>query len=191
MKHTSSIFVSLTGAAVALAVVAAPAGALRDSGSPNSIVGSNGTSASVPAPERDHSSLNAALGARSEDGAHRRSERYTSISAILGGSSQADRGTPQFWPSQARVRSERRHASESSGPTSSRSAKPGYLSLNSIVGPVGTAPERAASVVRESSGFDWGDALVGAAAALGLAMISLATVRTLRRRRGIFAESGT
>jgi hypothetical protein len=61
-----------------------------------------------------------------------------------------------------------------------------HSSLNSIVGAKQPAPDQAAvTVVREDSGFNWGDAFVGAAGALALALLSLATVRTLRRREGV------
>jgi hypothetical protein len=45
------------------------------------------------------------------------------------------------------------------------------------------------TVVRQQSGFDWGDAFAGAAGALVLALISLATVQLLRRRGGATLES--
>jgi hypothetical protein len=50
-------------------------------------------------------------------------------------------------------------------------------------------PEQATTVVQESGGFDWGDALIGAASALGLMLISFATARELRRHRHVTAES--
>jgi hypothetical protein len=58
-------------------------------------------------------------------------------------------------------------------------------SLNSIVGAQQPVPEQAVTVVREDSGFSWSDAVVGGAGALVLALLSLATLHTLRRREGV------
>lgn len=50
-----------------------------------------------------------------------------------------------------------------------------------------------ASVVprAETDGFDWGDALIGALAASGLMLMTLATAHTVARHRGPAAEPGT
>jgi hypothetical protein len=58
----------------------------------------------------------------------------------------------------------------------------------------GTTPDRTASpeattVVKESSGFEWDDALVGALGALGLVSISMVTVLAMRRHHRPTVES--
>jgi hypothetical protein len=73
-----------------------------------------------------------------------------------------------------------------------RAAQPvaasGFRSVNSIVG-TQPVPEQTTSVVRESSGFDWGDASIGAMVALFLVLISVVTVRELRRHGRVVVES--
>jgi len=64
----------------------------------------------------------------------------------------------------------------------------GYQSVNSITG-AEPAPPEAATVVSQSSGFEWDDALVGALGALGLMIISLVTVRAMRRHHRPTVES--
>jgi hypothetical protein len=55
-----------------------------------------------------------------------------------------------------------------------------YSSVNSITSEAQpTSPQT--TVVKETSGFDWESAIVGAVGALGLAFISFMTVRTVRR----------
>jgi len=65
-----------------------------------------------------------------------------------------------------------------------------YQSVNSIVGsePV---PAETVSVVQEDSGFSWGDAFIGAGAALVVLLISAMTVYELRRHRRLTVASGT
>ena len=63
-----------------------------------------------------------------------------------------------------------------------------YRSLNSIVG-AETAPPDATTVVTQSSGFEWDDALVGALGALGLVSISMVTVLAMRRHHRLTVES--
>jgi len=54
-------------------------------------------------------------------------------------------------------------------------------SLNSIVG--GSEPPASLVEVRESSGFDWGDALVGALVTLALALMAFGSARLIAQRR--------
>jgi hypothetical protein len=75
-----------------------------------------------------------------------------------------------------------------SGVSSDRSGSDFASSINSIVG-AQSVPEPATTVVQESGGFDWGDALIGASGALALMLISFATVRELRRHRHVTVES--
>jgi hypothetical protein len=72
--------------------------------------------------------------------------------------------------------------------TASPSESVGYRSLNSITG-AEFAPPEAATVVTQSSGFEWDDALVGALGALGLMFVSLVTVRAMRRHHRLTVES--
>ena len=58
-------------------------------------------------------------------------------------------------------------------------------SINAITG-AGQPTSTEATVVKETDGFDWDAALVGALGALGLVAISIVTVRTVRRH-GRFA----
>jgi hypothetical protein len=53
-------------------------------------------------------------------------------------------------------------------------------SINAILGPQ-TAPEQPVSVVEASSGFNWGDAFIGAGVALALVLLSGVTFYEVRR----------
>jgi hypothetical protein len=64
----------------------------------------------------------------------------------------------------------------------------GYRSLNSITGAEPATPE-ATTVITQSSGFEWDDALVGALGALGLVSISMVTVLAMRRHHRVTVES--
>jgi hypothetical protein len=161
MKRTSWIVISITAAVM---VMAPAASAASSSGyqSITAILGSDGNPAPPAAQERDYTSVAAVLGAppsaRSNDGGER---DFTSISALVGGKDEPRTASPV--------------------------EKSGYRSISSIVGPVELTPEQETAIARDS-GFDWGDALVGAAVALGLVVISLVAMLILRRRR-VFAES--
>jgi hypothetical protein len=72
--------------------------------------------------------------------------------------------------------------------TGSPIENPGYQSLNSITGAEPVTPE-ATTVVTQSSGFEWDDALVGALGALGLVSISMVTVLAMRRHHRPTVES--
>ena len=74
-----------------------------------------------------------------------------------------------------------------SAPTAATDTASTFGSVNSIVG-AQPVPEQTTTVVRAGSGFDWGDALIGALVAFGLVLISVVTVRELRRH-GRIAES--
>jgi hypothetical protein len=77
------------------------------------------------------------------------------------------------------------------GAVTDRAAAPstGYRSVSSIVGsePI---PEQTVSVVHEGDGFSWGDASIGAGAALVLLLISGMTAYELRRHRRVTVASG-
>jgi hypothetical protein len=82
---------------------------------------------------------------------------HSSINAILGSQTQAGNAT-----------------------ASSRPLRTHPNSLNAILGPQ-TAPEQPVSVVEASSGFNWGDAFIGAGVALALVLISGVTFYEVRR----------
>jgi hypothetical protein len=65
-----------------------------------------------------------------------------------------------------------------------------YQSVNSIVGS-DAVPAETVSVVQADSGFSWGDAFIGAGAALVVLLISAMTVYELRRHRRLTVASGT
>ena len=73
-------------------------------------------------------------------------------------------------------------------PTASPLESGSYRSLNSITGAESATPE-ATTVVTQSSGFEWDDALVGALGALGLVSISMVTVLAMRRHHRVTVES--
>ena len=67
-------------------------------------------------------------------------------------------------------------------PSTQNSAVPArYSSVNSILSEAQPTSPQTTTVVKESGGFDWESAVVGAVGALGLGFISLMTVRTVRR----------
>jgi hypothetical protein len=117
---------------------------------------------------------------------------YESISAITGPGE-----------SSAQLPGEYESLSAISGPTETQSSPTGHSSLTAIVGAddqsapvdrphefsslaslVGPDETPTPSVeVREASGFDWGDALVGALAALALMAMAAGTVRLVGQQR--------
>jgi hypothetical protein len=65
-----------------------------------------------------------------------------------------------------------------------RSSQPssGYSSLNAITGPSPTQPTFGSGSPSANDGFDWGDAALGAGAAMALVAIGGAVLLTVRRR---------
>ena len=63
-----------------------------------------------------------------------------------------------------------------------------YQSVNAVVSDA-SAPDVTATAAGDSTGFDWGDALIGAGVALGLVLLSAATFHELRRHRRIAVGS--
>lgn len=86
-------------------------------------------------------------------------------------------------------------SSGSSGPGVAESAHrvdSSYSSLNAISGPPAEAPTFASSSPAGSGeGFDWPSALVGAGAALALAMLGAAALLTVRRRSTVAPSPST
>jgi hypothetical protein len=118
--------------------------------------------AAVPAAAiTDYSSVNALTGDQTVQ-PYNRSKDYGSVTAISGGSSTAQPGQPT-----------------------------GFRSLNAITGS-GTeaAPQLPPSVqASEESGFDWGDALIGALVASGLLSLAFVAARSVARHRRAAAGS--
>jgi hypothetical protein len=119
--------------------------------------------AAVPAAAiTDYSSVNALTGDQTVQ-PYNPPKDYGSVTAIGGGSSTAQ-------PGQAS----------------------GFRSLNSITSGSGTeaTPQLLPSVqAPEESGFDWGDALIGALVASGLLSLAFVAARSVARHRRAAAES--
>jgi hypothetical protein len=69
-------------------------------------------------------------------------------------------------------------------PVSEPSSGSGYSSLNSVTGPSSDAPTFVSSPA-SGDGFDWGDAALGAGAAMALVAFGGAALLTARRRTAI------
>jgi hypothetical protein len=78
----------------------------------------------------------------------------------------------------------------SSGATvgTDRAGAPGYRSVSSIVG-TDPVPAETVSVVQADSGFSWGEAFIGAGAALVVMLISAMTAYEVRRHRRVTVAS--
>jgi hypothetical protein len=75
---------------------------------------------------------------------------------------------------------------------SSGSADSGYSSVNAVSGPSTGEPTLVSGSPSSSGdGFDWGSALVGAAAALAFAALGAATLLTVRRRQPVSPTAST
>jgi hypothetical protein len=59
--------------------------------------------------------------------------------------------------------------------------------VNAVIGD--TEPPTSLVEVREPSGFDWGDALIGASATLVLTLMAFGAARLVTRRRHATVES--
>jgi hypothetical protein len=112
--------------------------------------------------QSDYSTPNAITGASQTSSQPRGSSDYSSINAITSPSSQFN------------------SASGSPG------ANSGYSSLNAITGPPPSEPTAVSDFPSSSGdGFDWGDAALGAAAALALLTLGGALFLRLRRRTAV------
>jgi hypothetical protein len=126
------------------------------------------------------------------------SDGYESVNAITGPtqSSNGDRGFESVNAITGPVQSSEDRSYESinavTGPLSDQpsslvSRGDAYSSPNALVG---AEPTPTSFVeVRESGGFDWGDALIGALVASGLMLMALASARTIAHHRRATAES--
>jgi hypothetical protein len=207
MKRTDTIFKTITTAAVAMAITAGPAfGSIGyPSPSPNS------WDSSVTAAEQTHSSVNATLNEPSQSvKSLTLGVGHSSVNASLNqptpnvpsvghssvlasvnepqpsspsvGHSSVNASLNQPSPSFTNLTAGVGHSSLLASLNEPTSATPAGSSVSSIVGTRETAPVETATVVRDQSGFDWTDAFIGAMGALTLALLSVATVHTLRRR---------
>jgi hypothetical protein len=95
---------------------------------------------------------------------------HSSINAILGSQTPAGSATASSEP----LRTHPGSLSAIVGPQAAPD------SINAILGPQ-TAPEQPVSVVEASSGFNWGDAFIGAGVAVALVLLSGVTFYEVRR----------
>jgi hypothetical protein len=116
---------------------------------------------------------------------------YSTLNAITGGSSE---------PSQQTGGSDYSSVNSISPPASEPSVlghgdpsppDPGYSSLNAITGPSTEAPTFVSAAPASGDQFDWGDAALGAAAALALIAFGGAALLTVRRRMPVSPSAST
>jgi hypothetical protein len=164
MKRTNTtIFKSVPVVAVAMAIAAGPAFGSTGYPSPTP----NVWGGSEQAQASGHSSLNASL---NQPSPVVKGSVHSSLNASLNQPSPVGAGSG--------------HSSVLASVNEPAAITPVHAgsSVASIVGTQGSAPVETKTIVRDSSGFDWTDAFVGAAGAILLALLSVATVHTLRRR---------
>jgi hypothetical protein len=167
MKRTNTALKSVAMVGMAIAITAGPAAASAGPSSVASITGSGEVSQPQLA---DYSSINSKLNAPVSQ-----APVSSTVAAIVGSGNSAA-------PQQAD------YSSINATLNTPGSKVPVHSTVASIVGaPAQPAPDQAVTVVREDNGFSWTAAFVGAAGALLLALLSLATVRALRRREGVTA----
>ena len=111
----------------------------------------------------------------------------SSVTAITGGSQQS--GQPSGGSDVSTVNS---ITGGSSQPSSTVGSPYGggadYAAVNAITGPASAEPTIVASAPA-NDGFDWGDAALGAGAALALAAFAGAAMLTVRRRTAVAAST--
>jgi hypothetical protein len=127
----------------------------------------------------EYSSLNAVTGGQSG------SDSYRSLNSVAGDESVAsDSPTVSSAPSSLNaILAE----SPSRAGDSRAIGGDGYRTVNSVVGD--NEPPTSLVQVRESSGFDWGDALIGALVALALTLMAFGAARLIAQQRRTTAES--
>jgi hypothetical protein len=117
---------------------------------------------------------------------------YSSNNAITGGSS--DSSQPVGDSDYSSVNSIAGGSSESSSANlaGSPAADSGYSSLNATTGPPASEPTVVSgSPADTADGFDWGDAALGAGAAMALASLGGAAFLTVRRRTAVSPSATT
>ena len=115
---------------------------------------------------------------------------YSSVNAITGGLSESSQ-PPGGSSGSSQPASDSDYSSlnaitgssESSSTGASQDAGSGYSSLNAITGPLPSEPTLVTgSPADTADGFDWGDAALGAGAAMALVAFGGAAFLTVRRR---------
>jgi hypothetical protein len=206
VKGISTTLKSIAIAVTTMAITAGPAAASSGYGWLNSSTGGDSlVAAAVAQPDEvGQSSINATLGSQGSqdqaEGAH------SSINATLDGSvpQRSNDGAvgvhssinATLGPQGSRGQAPSAHSSinavlgkSSPDRTPAPVESSGYRSISAIMGPgEPVADEGTTPVASEPTGFDWEAASAGAVTALGLALLSLATVRTLRRQGRVSVE---
>jgi hypothetical protein len=190
MKGISTTLKSIAIAVTTMAITAGPAVASSGYGWLNSSTGGDPLVAVAQPTQVGHSSINATLGGSVPQGSKDQApSAHSSINATLGQS--APQGSKNRAPSaHSSINATLGKSSLDRTPTPVESS--GYQSITSIMGagePV--ADQATTAVASEPAGFDREAVSAGAVTALGLALLSLATVRTLRRHRRITAQPRT
>jgi hypothetical protein len=117
-----------------------------------------------------YSSANAITGGSSDSSQPVGDSEYSSVNSIAGGSSE----------------------SSSANLAGSPAADSGYSSLNATAGPPASEPTVVSgSPADTADGFDWGDAALGAGAAMALASLGGAAFLTVRRRTAVSPSATT
>jgi len=109
---------------------------------------------------------------------------YSTVNAITGGSSEPSH-QPGNDAGYSSVNAISPPASEPSSPSGSPNGSSGYSSLNAVSGPSAEEPTFASGSPSTGDQFDWGDAALGAGAALALVSLGGAALLTVRRRTAI------
>lgn len=153
MQRTKHALISILATVSVTALLAGSATA-SEYGSLNATLGSDRQASEQPAYPQDYTSASATL----QDGGTRVSPQpakaLSSPAAILG-----------------------------DGHTASSRASTDLGSPNAILGALGQPQGYAVPIAASDGGFDWGDAMVGAAAAVGLVLLASGAAALSRRRR--------
>jgi hypothetical protein len=163
MTRTKALL-ALTAAMITTAFVASPAAGYE---SVNSITG---TEPEAPS----YRSLNSVTGSERAGGSSQTAASFSSPNAILAASQQSPGDSPSSLNS---ILAE----SPPSPADSPRFASDSYRTVSSVVGD--NQPPTTLVEVRESSGFDWGDSLIGALVAVGLMLMAFGAARLLSQQR--------
>jgi hypothetical protein len=154
------------------------------------------TTAFVASPAAAYDSVNSITGTEPE------SPSYRSVNSVTGGESANSDSQAASAPSSANAILAEGGPSSSESPGSlnavlaesplASSDSPagrsdGYRTVNAVVGD--NEPPTSLVEVRESSGFDWGDALIGASATLVLMLMAFGAARLISQQRRSTAES--
>jgi hypothetical protein len=133
------------------------------------------------------SSLNAIVGGKAQQSEP--SEQQSSLNAIVGGKAQQSEPSsgPSGHPSVNALAGSDESPATPAPSLSSRSGNDGFPSVNAVAG--GEPSPTPVVEVRRSSGFEWGDALIGAGVTLTLLLIGFGATRLSGQYRQRTAES--